>query len=40
MYMDLIPATDQINQGFLRYKAERNSIPNDSKYKRLTLQGR
>ncbi|HMK04712.1 MAG TPA: trypsin-like peptidase domain-containing protein [Ferruginibacter sp.] len=36
--MDLIPAADSINQGYQRFKAERNSIPQDGKYKR-TLQG-
>lgn len=36
--MELIPAADQINQTFFRYKAERNNIANDGRYKR-TLQG-
>jgi len=36
--LDLIPAADNINQGYLRFKAERNNIPQDGKYKR-NLQG-
>ena len=36
--MDLIPAADNINQQYLRYKAERDNIPNDGKYKR-NIQG-
>lgn len=36
--MDLIPAADEINQQFARYKAERDAIANDGKYKR-NIQG-
>jgi hypothetical protein len=36
--LDLIPAADSINQGFLRFKNERDRIPQDNKYKR-NLQG-
>lgn len=36
--MDLIPAADNINQQFAKYKAERDSIVNDGKYKR-NIQG-
>lgn len=36
--MDLIPAAENINQQYEQYKAERNRIPNDGKYKR-NIQG-
>jgi hypothetical protein len=36
--LDLIPAADNINNGFLQFKAERAKIPNDGKFKR-NLQG-
>ena len=36
--MELIPAAENINQTYLKYKAERDSIPNDGKYKR-NIQG-
>ena len=31
--LDLIPAADNINQQFINFKAEREQIPNDGKYK-------
>jgi hypothetical protein len=36
--MDLIPAADNINQQYGQYKAERDRMPNDGKYKR-NIQG-
>ena len=36
--LNLIPAADNINQGFLHFKAERDKIPRDGKYKK-NLQG-
>ena len=36
--LDLIPAADNINQSYLQFKAERERIPKDGKYKR-NLQG-
>ena len=36
--LDLIPAADNINQTYLQFKAERERIPKDGKYKR-NLQG-
>ena len=36
--LDLIPAADNINQTYLKFKAERERIPKDGKYKR-NLQG-
>jgi len=36
--LNLIPAADNINQGYLRFKAEHNKIPKDGKYKK-NLQG-
>ena len=36
--LDLIPAADKINNSFLQFKAERDKIPRDGKYKR-NLQG-
>src|SRR3954463_16014216 len=36
--MELIPTADNINQQYEQYKAERNRIPNDAKYKR-NIQG-
>ena len=36
--MNLIPAADEINRNFLQFKAERDRIPKDAKYKR-NLQG-
>ena len=36
--LDLIPAADNINQAYLQFKAERERIPKDGKYKR-NLQG-
>lgn len=36
--LDLIPAADQINQTYLKFKAERNTIANDGKYRR-NIQG-
>ncbi len=36
--LNLIPSADKINQTFLNFKAERDKLPKDNKYKRL-LQG-
>ncbi len=36
--MDLIPAAENINRNYLNYKAERDRIPNDGKYKK-SIQG-
>ena len=36
--MELIPAAENINQNFLKYKAERDNIAKDGKYKR-NIQG-
>ena len=36
--LDLIPAADNINNSFLQFKAERDKLPKDGKYKR-NLQG-
>src|SRR5882672_6122383 len=32
--LDLIPAADNVNQNYLRFKAERDRIPNDGNYKK------
>jgi len=36
--LDLIPAADQVNNNFLKFKAERDRLPRDAKFKR-NLQG-
>jgi len=36
--LDLIPAAESINQGFVKFKAERDKLPRDSKFRR-HLQG-